>query len=398
MKLWNIAFSGVVACGLALGQGSVVVEEIVAKVNGDIITRGELERNKKQLETAAKTQRGADANQIIAEREKDILKNRIDELLLVNKGKELNINVDSEFSKYQAELMRQFKVSDTDNFSRLVREQTGQPFEDWRSEVKNSMVTQRVVRQEVSSKINVSRDDIRKYYEEHQKEFVRQEQVFLRELFLSTDGKDAAQQAAIQKKAIDLVARARKGERFAELARDNSDSATAQQGGDIGAAKKGEISKEIEDAIWNQPKGYVTDPMKRPNGWLILRVEEHFKEGQAALEEVEQEIMGRLYEPRMGPAMKEFLTRLRQDAFLEIRDGFVDTGAAPGKNTKWTDPAQLKPETITKKELESKGRRKRLLWAVPIPGTSTAKKGGDEPADVKTVAKEGESKSKTVKQ
>ena len=390
-------FLPVLLTGCALAADIAVVEEIVAKVNGDIITRGELDRTRRQMETAFKAQaKGADITAQLEQRAKDILRERIDNLLLINRGKELNINVDSEFSKYQADIMRQFKVSETEAFAKLVREQVGQPFEDWRSETKNSMVTQRVIRQEVGSKINIPKEEVRKFYDEHLKDFQREEQVFLKEILLSSEGKDAA---AVEKKAKDIAARAKKGERYNDLARDNSDSATAAQGGDIPPFKKGDLDKAIEDLVWEQPKGFVTEAIKRPNGWLILRVEEHFKAGQAPFEEVESEIMGRLYQPRMEPAMREYLTKLRTDAFLEIREGWADSGAAPGKSTKWSDPAQLKPETITKKELEAKGRRKRLLWAVPIPGTNTRKKGDDAPlTTTATVATEGTSKSKSVKQ
>jgi peptidyl-prolyl cis-trans isomerase SurA len=73
----------------------------------------------------------------------------------------------------------------------------------------------------------------------------------------------------------------------------------------------------------------------------------------------------------MQPKVRDYMTQLRKQAFLQIKSGYVDTGAASGQNTAWQDPAQLKPETITKAEVEQKTRRKRLLWAIPIPGTET---------------------------
>ena len=90
------------------------------------------------------------------------------------------------------------------------------------------------------------------------------------------------------------------------------------------------------------------------------------------MEEVENEIQNRLYMPRFQPKIREYLTKLREQAFLEIKPGFLDAGAAPGKDTTWRDPAQLKPETVTKEEVASQPRRKRLLWAVPIPGTKSS--------------------------
>jgi hypothetical protein len=74
--------------------------------------------------------------------------------------------------------------------------------------------------------------------------------------------------------------------------------------------------------------------------------------------------------PQMQPKVRELLTKLRMDAFLEIRAGYVDSGAAPGKNTAWVDPAQLRPETTTKEEVASRKHMKRLLWTLPIPGTN----------------------------
>jgi hypothetical protein len=128
--------------------------------------------------------------------------------------------------------------------------------------------------------------------------------------------------------------------------------------------------------VWEQTRGFVTDPIRRtkPDGFLILRVDERYKAGQASLEEVENEIRERLYMPKFQPGVRKLLTDLRTDAFLELKPGYVDTGAAPGKDTAWTDPAQLKPETITKEEVANRVRRRRLFWMIPIPGTSTTVK------------------------
>src|SRR5579863_3673008 len=118
----------VIATGFVCSAADVaVVEEIVAKVNGDIITRGELEQKRKQLEADLKQQGGTPLTiqQSLADHEKDILRNRIDELLLQQKGKDLNINVDSEWSKYQADLQRQAKIADPERFQAYVKEQTG---------------------------------------------------------------------------------------------------------------------------------------------------------------------------------------------------------------------------------------------------------------------------------
>ena len=365
---------GVLCASIALAADIGVIEEIVAKVNGDIITRTELDKGRRQLEAEIR-QKGLKGDQLqkeLADREKQSLGERIDQLLLVQRGKELSVNVDSEVTRYMADLQRKSGIAEPEKFQAYLREQTGQPYEDYKNEVRNSFLTRRVIGQEVGSKINVPEAELKKYYDEHKNEFMRQETVFLRELLVSTDGKDEKQVPALEKKAKDIVARARKGERFSDLIRDNSDATSKQEGGDLGGFKRGELNKQIEEVVFKNDRGYITDPFRVPNGFLILRVEEKFKAGQAEFDEVKNEIMERLYMPRMQPAVREYLTKLRQDAFLEIKPNYVDAYAANGKDTAWKDPAQLKPETVTKEEVSAKGRHKRLLWVMPIPGTSTS--------------------------
>lgn len=350
-----------------------IVEEIIAKCNGEIITRGDVDRARKDLEGALRQQglSGAQLQQAYDEQEKNLLRDRIDKALLVQKAKDLNINVDSDLTKRLAQIQRDSGIAEPEKFQAWLREQTGMPFEDFKSEMKNDMLRQMVIRQEVGRNVNIKRDEVQKYYDEHKKDFIREERVYLREILVSTENKDATGAAAADKKAKDLVARARKGERFAEMARDNSDAVTAKSYGELPPFKKGELSKNIEDLVWNQPKGYITDPIKTATGFLILRVEEHQKSGQAELSDVENEIMDKLYEPRITPAVRQYLTKLREQAFLEIKPEWVDSGAAAGKDTSWIDPAQLKPETVTKAQVANQAKRKKLLWAIPIPGTKT---------------------------
>ncbi|MBI2685737.1 MAG: peptidylprolyl isomerase [Acidobacteria bacterium] len=362
----------VAAASLLSAADPIVIEQIVAKVNGEIITRSELDRMKRSMveDMKARGVNAAEIDQAMKDREKDFLREKIDSMLLAQKGRDLNINLDAEVTKYVANLQRQSKITDPDKFQAYIKENTGMPYEDYRAEIKNSMLTRRVIGQEVSSKIIIPKADVRKYYDDHKSEFSREERVFLREIFLSIDGKSEAEKAAVEKKGKDLVARARKGEKFNELARDNSDSESARNEGELPPSKKGELRKEIEDKVWAARRNEVLDPISFPNGWLILKVEEHHQAGIAEFEEVEGEVMNKLFEPRMQPAVREYLTKLRSDAFLEIREGYTDTAAAAGKSTRWSDPAQLKPETVTRAEVANQKRRKRLLF-VPVPGTST---------------------------
>jgi len=373
VPLLVLGSSGLFTVGL-LAADTNVVEEIVAKCNGDIITRGDLDRSRRELIETLRANGlvGEELEKQLAEREKNLLRDRIDQLILAQKAKDLNINVDSDVSKQMSAIQSDSKIADPEKFQQYIKEQSGMPYEDFKQEMKNRLLTQRVIREEVSEKMSVKHEDMEKYYNEHKTEFVREEQVTLQEILISTEGKDADGVAAAEKKAKDLVARARKGERFAEMARDNSDSLTAKSMGEFPAPfKKGMLSKNLEDSVWSQPKGYITDPVRTSNGFLILRVEDHQKAGQAELSEVESQISERLLAPKLDVAVREYLSKLRKEAFLEIKADYIDTGAAGGKDTAWVDPAQLKPETVKKEEVESHVRHKRLLWSIPVPGTQT---------------------------
>jgi hypothetical protein len=131
--------------------------------------------------------------------------------------------------------------------------------------------------------------------------------------------------------------------------------------------------KQIEDTVFKEKKGYVSDPIKieKPACFLVLKVDERYEAGQASFEEVKSEVEDRLREPKMEPKVREYLTRLRAEAFLQIREGYIDSGASPGKDTRWQDVAQLKPQTTTKEEVASRIRNpKKLFGLVPIPGTN----------------------------
>jgi peptidyl-prolyl cis-trans isomerase SurA len=369
-------------CGLACFAADVpkpdvkVVDQIVAKVNGDIVSQDEIQKMSREAQMEMKEQglQGAQAEQTFQQHMKNALRDRIDELLLIQKGKELNINVDSEVSRYMASLQRQSSITDPEKFHDYVRQQSGMSFEDFQAEAKNQALTRDVISQEVGRRIAVTDKEIREYYDSHKNDYIRDEKVFLSEILISTQNKDDAGLAAAKKKADAIAAQAKKGERFGDLALNNSDAGTAKDHGALGGYKKGELAKEIEDAVWGLPKGGITQPIKIATGYEIFKVEEHTKAGLAPLEDVRSEIENTLYGPKMQPRVREYLTQLRSQAFLQIKSGFTDTGASPGQDTKWQDPATLKPETVTKREVEEKTRRKKFL-GIPIPGTSTTATG-----------------------
>ena len=295
----------------------IVVEEIVAKVNGEIVTRGELDKQRLQIEAELR-RAGPDGHRRCRMPRTRGWRTgcaiRSTQLLLVQKGKELNINVDADVNRRIAEMQSESKISDPDKFHDFIREQTGETYEDFRLLMKNNLVGQRVISEEVYRNIVIPKAEIDKYYNEHKSEFIRQEMVSLREILISTGNGSPEQVAAAEKKAKGLVEKARKGDaKFTDLARQNSDAATATSDGELGAFKRGDLAKEIDDVVFKHDKGYITDPIRRPAGFEIYRVEEHYAAGQASEDEVEGEINAKLMEPRAGAKVREYLTQLRRE-------------------------------------------------------------------------------------
>ena len=344
-----------------------VVEEIIAKVNGEIITRGEMERTRQELTEELRSQGygGPRLTDAVRQRQNDALRNQIDQLLLAQKGKDLDLKVEGEVARRLAEIQVESKITDVDKFHEYVRQGSGMSFEDYKQQLTNQILTQRVIGQEIGSRIAVPEAEKRKYYDEHKSEFLRQEQVFLSQILISTEGKTPEQVSAAEKRGADIATRARKGEKFTELARQYSDDPeTSKNGGELPPYRRGMMRKELEDVVFKQNKGYVTDPIKIPTGLLIVKIDDRYEEGQASYEEVENQINEKLAAPRMEPKVREYLTKLRQNAFLQIKDGWVDSGAAPGTDTSWHAVQELKPQTITKEEVAAQ-RKKKFLGVIP---------------------------------
>src|ERR1700760_2476534 len=149
--------------------------EIVVKVNGQIITRGELEQGRQLLAEELREQKALSGDALEAEVNKetaDSLRDHIDQLLLVQKAKELNINVDGDVNKRIAEIQSESKISDPEKFHEWLQEQLhGVSFEDFKEQTKNRFLTDRVISQEVYQSINIPMADIEKFYNEHKTEF-----------------------------------------------------------------------------------------------------------------------------------------------------------------------------------------------------------------------------------
>lgn len=331
---------------------SAVVEEIVARVNNDIITREDLAKARGALEGEVRDEcANCTPEQIrvrMETKEKDLLRDLIDQSLLTQRAKDAGINVDADVIKRLDAIRLQYKLPDLDALDREVTK-SGQDFEDFKGQIRDQLLTQELIRKEVGSKIIISHEDVVKYYNEHKSDFVRPEMVVLREIFISTEGKPATDLAALRKKAENLRDRVSKnGDDFGELAKRYSDSPTAQQSGELGAFERSQLDAKIAEKVFALSRNQMTDVMETKTGFEILQVRERYDAGEQPLDKVEPEISNRLYEQKMEPALREYLTTLREDSYVQIKPGYTDTAAVKAEPIEEVAATPEKDDTKTK--------------------------------------------------
>ena len=341
--------------------GGVTVEEMIARVNDQIITRSDYDRAMKELDDAAR-QHGASMQEISAAH-KDLLRNLIDQQLWLSKGKELGITGETELINRLNEIRKQYNLESMDDLEKAAKEQ-GVSFEDFKANIRNGIITQLVMRQEVGKRVQFTPGEAQRYFEEHKQDYAQQESVSLAEILVSTgtpapsatelggaQPDDPAVLAAAQAKANDIEAKLHAGGDFGQLARSFSDGTTAAEGGNLGTYKRGALAKVLEDKTFALKAGQYTEPIRTRQGFVILKVVEHIPGGVPQYKDVEQQVEENFYMARMEPAMRSYLTTMREQAFIDIKPGYSDTGASV-KQTKPVFSAYVPPTPKKKKKVE----------------------------------------------
>jgi peptidyl-prolyl cis-trans isomerase SurA len=336
-----------------------VVEEIVARVNNEIITLTDFQRAHGSVRREAEEEcEGCSREKLeafVVEKEKNLLRDMIDNMLLVQRAKDLGYNVETEVVRRMDAIRQQNNIEDLDALCRAV-ESTGVSCEDWKNTMRNGLLAQEVIRRDVGRTLSFSKEEVQKYYDEHKTEFVKPEQVYLAEMFVSTEGKPEAEIPALEKKAQDLRGRVVKGgEDFNELAKRYSEGSTAQQGGALGYFERGQLAPELETIAFQMNRGDVSEVIRTKTGFLILKCEIRYEAGQQPLEKVETEIMNRLYAEKMQPGLRVYLTKLREESFIQVKAGYVDTAAVASVPILETQP--VPEEEKGKKKKKEKGEK-----------------------------------------
>ena len=304
-----------------------VLEQIVARVNNNIITLTELEQSRQTLRRELNEKyHGSELDQKYEEAEKTALRDLIDQQLLVQQGEELGLSVETEVVKHLDRLRQQLNLPSMEALERAVAAQ-GMSYEDYRQQVRNQILTQMVIQREVAGKVMLDESQVRDYYLGHQQEFDRPEQVGLREILITTQGLSGDDLAAKEQKLQEALEKIRKGDKFEEVAKAYSDSPTASEGGNLGSFEPEKLSAAIREVVGKLRDGGVSDPLRTQQGWLILQLVGHTAAGIQPFEVVEDEIRQKMYYDQVQPALRDYLSQLRRDNYVYVAPGFVDSGA-----------------------------------------------------------------------
>ncbi len=328
-----------------------VVEDVIAQVNDQIITRSDLERAEQQLQQDAQQANASAAD--LADRQKTLLRDLIDQQLLLSRGKELGLNPDAEVIRRLDEIRKQNKLDSMEDLEKAVRSQ-GISYEDFKANIRNNLITQQVVRDEVGRRLQLTQAAEQAYYEAHKADFTQPEQVRLSEILIPLpDNATDKEIAQAQEKADGIAKQIKAGDKFEDLAKMISGGQTAAQGGDLGLFKRGALAKVLEDQTFDLKPGQNTAPIRTRQGFVILKVTEHQNAGTPPLKDIEPQVQEAIYSEQMQPALRAYLTKLREDAYIDIKAGFVDSGASP-KETKPVFSAYSAP--VSKKQKQARKR------------------------------------------
>ena len=387
--------------------GGNTVEDIIARVNDQIISKTDYDRALQELDADGR-QHGA-SMQELSEQHKDLLRNLIDQQLWLSKGKDLGITGDTELVKRLDDIRKQYNMATIEDLEAAAKEQ-GVSFEDFKQNIRNQIVTQEVMRQEVGQKIQFTPGEATEYYNEHKQDYAQPESEKLSEILISTgDNADQAKIDAAKAKADDVEARLHSGGDFTQLARSFSDGPTAASGGDLGTFKRGALAKVLEDKTFALETGQWTDPIQTRQGWVILKVVQHTVGGAAPYKDVEPQVEEALYMSRMEPAIRGYLTTMREQAFINIKSGYADTGASPNETqpvfSAYTPPAPKKKGKVERTRYRENARGFRsaagqtVAPAAPTAGQATASTATPTKADKKSkqVAAKGDTAEKPGK-
>ena len=344
-----IVLSGAVVGGQTPGAPAPqIIEQVLVKVNGDIITKSDLEerqiaalRNSKINPEILKNDE--QLKKALADITPQVLVSTIDELLLTQLGREKGLKLtDDQFNKWLTDMRKDNNLEDNARFESALK-QEGLNLSDLRKNVERGFIMNQVQREEFGGKLQITEEEARQYYQANQKEFVEPASITLREILIEVpattqDGKpmiSVGKDDEAAKKVAEVRARIMAGEDFAKVAAEVSSGSSKANGGLIGPIAVSEVSQDLQKLLEKMKPGDVTEPIRTARGYQLLKLDTSKPSAARAFDSVRDLVADRVYQERLNIEMKKFLDRVRRQAIIvwkndELRKAYEQQVAARG--------------------------------------------------------------------
>lgn len=298
--------------GLAILARAEVLERVIVKVNGEIVTQSEFEARQVAAVQAARVPSG-EVEAFLRENNAKILQEAIDELLLAQRATELGYKISSQYLQEVLEgIKKENNIASDEELERQLRRE-GMSLPDLKRNIERQVLKRQVLQRDLEAKAAVTETEARADYEARKPEYTRPASVHLQEIVIRSDMEGAAGLAQ------EVVRRARAGEDFGDLAREYSSGSTRASGGDLGRLSRGDLASEVEGVAFSGEEGGVSDPIPVGQGYRILRVVERAEAAVTPFEDVKGEILRRLAQHRMSTAYESYVEGLRKTALIDVR-------------------------------------------------------------------------------
>jgi peptidyl-prolyl cis-trans isomerase SurA len=331
MNLKSLLAAALVLAAVAAPRGEII-EQILVKVNGDIFTKSDLE----QRQIAALRQKGQaidlknDGNNVALRKALDevtpqIMVEAVDEMLIVQRGKELGYTLsDAQFKGVVDNIRKENKIETDEQFQAALKAEN-MTMTDLRRNLERSMVAQRVQQNEVLAKIGVTDEEARKYYESHLKEFTTAPTVTLREILVAVPGDPKVMNVAADESAKARAEEIRvrvttAGENFEKLAAEISDSPSKANAGLIGPLSVNDLSPELRKLVESMKAGGVSEPVRAARGYQLLKLETITPTQTMTIEQAREQISEHVFTDKRKAEFQKYLAKLRAQAIIEWKN------------------------------------------------------------------------------
>ena len=342
-----LAVVGMVALAAATvrGQGTIV-EQVLVKVNGEVITKTDLETRQiaalRQRNPNFRPDNDTALQKALAEVTPRVIVDAVDEMLMVQRGKELGYTLNNErFNSIVENIKKENKIESDDALQAALK-QEGMTMADLRRQLERTMLIQQVQQTEILQKLQVTDTEMKVYYEAHKNEFATVPQVTLREITINVpvtaQGVNVAQDDAAKAKAEEVRAKILAGEPFPRLAADYSDSGSKANGGLVGPLSKSDLSDELQKAIAGLKTGDVTPVLRTTRGYQIIKIENLQDTTTKSFDDAREEIADKIANQKRQGEFVKFITRLRAEAIIDWKNDEVKKAYEVGLKQQESQP------------------------------------------------------------